>query len=177
MPSAGFCPEPDWSQVHQELRHKGMTLALLWEEYKAVHALGYQYSWFCERYREWSDTLGLVMRQEHRTGEKMFIDYTGQPVDVVVPLAGEVRVTQIFVAALGVSRLRLCRSHVDPGSARLDRLPLAGLPVFWRNDRVDSDRQPQVRGKQGLSLRARHQPDLPRRWPPTTARRFCPPGY
>ncbi|CAO0822602.1 hypothetical protein DFAR_3180030 [Desulfarculales bacterium] len=103
LPSAGFCPEPDWFQVHQKLRHKGMTLALLWEEYKAVHVLGYQYSWLFERYREWPGKLGLVMRQEHRAGEKTFIDYAGQPVNVVVPLAGEVRVAQIFVAVLGAS--------------------------------------------------------------------------
>ena len=49
LPSTGSRPEPDWFQVHQELRRKGVTLALLWEEYKAVQALGYQYSWFCER--------------------------------------------------------------------------------------------------------------------------------
>ncbi|CAO0824552.1 hypothetical protein DFAR_710015 [Desulfarculales bacterium] len=62
-----------------------MTLALLWEEYKAAHDLDYQYSWFCERYREWSGKLGLVMRQEHRAGEKTFIDYAGQPLDVMAP--------------------------------------------------------------------------------------------
>ncbi|CAO0822712.1 hypothetical protein DFAR_3250009 [Desulfarculales bacterium] len=77
-----------------------MTLALLWEEYKAVPTLGYQYSWFCERYREWSDKLELVLRQEHRAGEMMFIDHIGQTVDVVVPLADEVRAAQIFGAVL-----------------------------------------------------------------------------
>ncbi|CAO0822649.1 hypothetical protein DFAR_3200010 [Desulfarculales bacterium] len=87
--STGFRPELDWSQVHQGLRRKGMTLELLWEEYKAAHALGYQYSWFCECYREWPGKLGLVMHQEHRAGEKTFIDYAGQTVDVVVPLVGE----------------------------------------------------------------------------------------
>ena len=76
---------------------------MLWEGYKAVYALGYQYSWFCERYREWSGKLGLVMRQEHRAGEKTFIDYAGQTVDVVVPLTGEVRAAQIFVAVLSTS--------------------------------------------------------------------------
>ncbi|CAO0822664.1 hypothetical protein DFAR_3210003 [Desulfarculales bacterium] len=49
------------------------------------YPVGYQYSWFCERYRKWSGKLGLVMRQEHRVGEKTFIDYAGQPVDMVTP--------------------------------------------------------------------------------------------
>ncbi|CAO0820897.1 hypothetical protein DFAR_10020 [Desulfarculales bacterium] len=140
LPSTGFRPEPNWSQVHQKLRRKSITLELLWEEYKAVHALGYQYSWLYERYREWSDKLGLVMRQEHRAGEKTFIDYVSRIVDVVVPLAGEVSVAQIFVAVLGVSRLHFCRGHVDPGLVRLDRLPPVGRPVFWRDDGIDGDR-------------------------------------
>ncbi|CAO0822354.1 hypothetical protein DFAR_2980001 [Desulfarculales bacterium] len=80
MPSTGFRPEPDWSQVHQELRREGITLELLWEEYKAVNASDYQYSWFCARYRGWSGKLGLAMRLEHRAGEKTFIDYAGQTV-------------------------------------------------------------------------------------------------
>ncbi|CAO0821000.1 hypothetical protein DFAR_2060002 [Desulfarculales bacterium] len=50
LTSTGFRPEPDWSQVHQKLGRKGITQALLWEEYKAIHTLGYQYSWFCECY-------------------------------------------------------------------------------------------------------------------------------
>lgn len=103
LPLTGARPEPDWYLIHQELRRKGVTLALLWEEYKATHALGYQYSWFCDRYREWSGKLGLVMRQDHRAGEKMFIDYAGQTVDVVNPLTGEVKAAQIFVAVLGAS--------------------------------------------------------------------------
>jgi transposase len=103
LPPTGARPEPDWSQVHQELKRKGVTLALLWEEYKAVHVLGYQYSWFCEQYREWSGKLGLVMRQDHRAGEKMFVDYAGHTVDVVNPLTGEVQAAQVFVAVLGAS--------------------------------------------------------------------------
>ncbi|CAO0821909.1 hypothetical protein DFAR_2730017 [Desulfarculales bacterium] len=65
--------------------------------------MGYQYSWLCERYREWSSKLGLVMRQEHWTSEKTFIDYAGQIVDVVAPLTDEVRAAQFFVAVLGAS--------------------------------------------------------------------------
>ncbi|CAO0821837.1 hypothetical protein DFAR_2690026 [Desulfarculales bacterium] len=65
--------------------------------------MGYQDRWFCERYQRWPGKLELIMRQEHRAGEKTFIDYAGQPVDVVVPLTGEVRAAQIFMAGLGAS--------------------------------------------------------------------------
>ena len=63
--SASRFPPPHWSQVHRELRRKGVTLALLWEEYKAVHPEGMQYSWFCRQYRAWAAKVDVVMRQEH----------------------------------------------------------------------------------------------------------------
>ncbi len=67
-------PEPNWAVVHRELRRKGVTLDLLWQEYRAVYTDGYQYSWFCEHYRRWAGKIDLVMRQEHRVGEKLFVD-------------------------------------------------------------------------------------------------------
>ena len=63
-------PIPNWSEIHQELRRKGMTLFLLWEEYRQVNPDGFQYSWFCEHYNQWAGKLDLVMRQHHRAGEK-----------------------------------------------------------------------------------------------------------
>ena len=96
-------PLPEWSEVRRELRGKNVTLALLWEEYKAIHPEGLQYSRFCEQYREWAGKLDLVMRQEHRAGEKLFIDYAGQTVPVVAPETGEERQAQVFVAVLGAS--------------------------------------------------------------------------
>ena len=96
-------PPPQWSKVHRELRRKGVTLALLWEEYKAVHPEGMQYSWFCARYREWAAKVDVVMRQEHRAGERMFVDYAGHTVAVVNRDTGELREAQIFVAVLGAS--------------------------------------------------------------------------
>ena len=96
-------PPPDWSKVHRELRRKGVTLALLWEEYKTVHPEGMQYSWFCRQYRAWAAKVDVVMRQEHRAGEKMFVDYAGHTVPVVDRQTGELREAQIFVAVLGAS--------------------------------------------------------------------------
>ena len=95
---------PDWAHVHREIKRKGVTLVLLWEEYKAVHPDGLQYSQFCDRYRTWAGKLNLVMRQTHAAGEKLFIDYAGQTVPVVDPRTGAVRDAQIFVACLGASQ-------------------------------------------------------------------------
>ena len=96
-------PLPDFTEVRRELRRKGMTLVLLWQAYKAAHPEGLQYSQFCEHYRRFVGSLDLVMRQEHRAGEKLFIDYAGQTVPVVDPATGEVRQAQVFVATLGAS--------------------------------------------------------------------------
>jgi transposase len=96
-------PLPDWATVHQELKRKGVTLTLLWQEYKAVSPDGLQYSSFCEAYRKWANTLDLVMRQSHRAGETLFVDYAGQTVPVVDPQTGEVRDAAIFIAVLGAS--------------------------------------------------------------------------
>ena len=94
---------PEWDHVHRELRRKDVTLTLLWHEYKAAHPEGYQYSWFCDQYRAWAARLDVVMRQEHRAGEKLFVDYAGQGVEVMDRRTGEIRQAQIFVAVLGAS--------------------------------------------------------------------------
>ena len=94
---------PDWTNVHKELKRKGVTLALLWHEYKEKNPQGYQYSWFCHEYAKWSGKIDLVMRQEHRAGEKLFVDYAGQSVEIIDRMTGEVKQAQIFVAVLGAS--------------------------------------------------------------------------
>jgi transposase len=96
-------PTPQWAEVHSELKRKGVTLQLLWEEYTEDHPEGYRYSQFCELYRRWRGTVDLSMRQVHRAGEKCFVDYAGPTVDVINPRTGEVREAQIFVAVLGAS--------------------------------------------------------------------------
>jgi transposase len=74
--------EPDWAALHREMRRPGVTLMLLWQEYRANHPQGYAYSWFCEHYRVWVGRLDLVMRQEHRAGEKLFVDYAGPTLEL-----------------------------------------------------------------------------------------------
>ena len=93
----------DWQYIHGELRRKGVTLMLLWQEYKEQYPDGYQYSQFCHLYRQWAGRIDTVMRQEHRAGEKMFVDYAGQTVDVYDLPTKQNRKAQIFIAALGAS--------------------------------------------------------------------------
>ena len=97
-------PLPDFRRIHQELRsHRHLTLTLLWQEYKESHAGGFQYSRFCELYRGWEKKLDVVLRQEHRAGDKIYVDHAGPTVPVVESESGEVRQASIFVAVLGAS--------------------------------------------------------------------------
>ena len=96
-------PLPDWPWVHRELRRKRVTLNLLWQEYKSVHPDGFQYSWFCESYRKWAQLLDLPMRQDHKAGEKTFVDYAGQTVPIRDPQTGQTREAELFIAVLGAS--------------------------------------------------------------------------
>ena len=96
-------PAPNWTLVNREMRRKGVTLFLLWQEYKTSQPDGFLYSWFCENYREWSGKLDAVMRQEHLAGEKCFVDYCGHTMPVTDRDTGEIRQAQIFVGVMGAS--------------------------------------------------------------------------
>jgi len=96
-------PEPDWAGLHRELRRPGVTLMLLWQEYRAGAPEGYGYSRFCELYQSWESRLSPVMRQVHPAGERLFVDYAGQTVDLVDGRTGEIGAAQVFVAVLGAS--------------------------------------------------------------------------
>ena len=96
--------EPDFPTIHQELKHKGVTKHLLWQEYRQCHPDdGYSYAQFCHRYRLWAGCQQRSMRQVHRAGEKLFVDYCGPTMAIVNPDTGECRPAQIFVAVLGAS--------------------------------------------------------------------------
>lgn len=95
---------PDFAHVHQELKRKSVTLALLWEEYRqGTGEAAYQYSRFCDLYRAFARSLKRSMRQTHRAGEKLFVDYAGDTVPVIDATTGEMRRAHIFVAVLGAS--------------------------------------------------------------------------
>lgn len=103
--AAATYPKPNWTHVHRELRKPGVTLSLLWEEYREAHPRGYGYSRFCELYRRWEGKLTPVMRQHHVAGEALYVDYAGQTFEIIDAETGEVRQAQFFVAALGASNL------------------------------------------------------------------------
>ncbi|MEO7653550.1 MAG: IS21 family transposase, partial [Bryobacteraceae bacterium] len=97
-------PAPEFAAIHLDLqKHKHLTLQLVWEEYLAANPGGYRYSRFCELYQYWRRKRDLVLRHEHRAGEKMFGDYAGDTIAVRNPTTGEARDTQLFVAVLGAS--------------------------------------------------------------------------
>ena len=103
-------PEPDWAWIHRELQRRGVTKQLLWQEYRETHTDGYGYSQFCERYLRWAKPLSATMRQAHRAGEKCFFDFSGDGIDVVDPVTGEIRTAKLFVAVLGASSY----TYVEP---------------------------------------------------------------
>jgi len=103
--------EPDWAGVHRELKRKHVTLLILWDEYIADHPGGYSYSRFCELCRAFEKTLSVTMRQTHAAGERLFVDYAGDGVPVVIDrLTGEIRMAQIFVAVLGASSFTFAKA-------------------------------------------------------------------
>ena len=97
--SSAYVP-PDYARIHQELRRKGVTLTLLWQEYVDAHPGGktYRHTQFCEHYHTWAKSLKRSMRQVHKAGEKLFVDYAGPTIAV----ADGTR-AHVFVAALGAS--------------------------------------------------------------------------
>ncbi|MEI8158836.1 MAG: IS21 family transposase [Burkholderiales bacterium] len=96
--------EPDYSLLYRELKRADVTLQLLWEEYQGQHGTNaYKYSAFCDRFRQWSKTLKLSMRQIHPGGERAFLDFAGHTVPIIDSQTGEITQAQIFVAVLGAS--------------------------------------------------------------------------
>ena len=119
--------ESDWVEVHRELKRKHVTLQILWDEYIERCPHGYRYSRFCELYRKWASRLSLTVRQTHSGGDKLFVDYAGDTVPVVIDrLNGKTRPAQICGRARRL-QLHLCRSKLDAGARRLDRCPHASL--------------------------------------------------
>jgi len=125
--------QPDFGRIHQELRRKGMTLQLLWEEYGAEHSdcQTYCYSQFCDNYGRFAKRLKRSMRQVHRGGEKLFIDFAGP----TVPLSDGARV-HIFVSAMGASSYTFARGDAEGDDGRLDRVDGAGAAFSRRSSPV-----------------------------------------
>lgn len=102
-PKLSFKPAPDWNTIHNELKKKGVTRQLLWEEYREKHPNGYGYSQFNEHYRRFALTLNPSMRQIHFAGDKLFVDFSGLTMNIYNAKTGETDTAQIFVSVLGAS--------------------------------------------------------------------------
>jgi transposase len=110
--------EPDWAAVHRELKRKHVTLQILWDEYIEQNPEGYRYSRFCELYRAWGSRVPVTMRQSHTGGDKLFVDYAGDTVPVIIDrLTGRTRPAQIFVAVLGASNFTYAEASWTQGLA------------------------------------------------------------
>jgi transposase len=149
-------PLPDWVSIHQELKRKGVTLHLLWQEYKAQYPEGISYSQFCALYRRFTQSLDLALRQEHRAGEKLFVDFAGQIVSVVDSRTGEPKAAHIFVAVLGASNYTyaLATWSEDLPSWMMAHVHafefLGGVPAIVVPDNL----------KSAVSKACRYEPDL-----------------
>lgn len=157
-PEHPFTPtEPDFNEIHDELGQSKMTLQLLWEEYVQVNPKNhYSYSRYCVLYKKWLGKQKLSMRQTHKAGEKLFVDYCGPTMSVVNPDTGEVRQAQVFVAVMGAS------SYTYAEATWSQSLPdwvgshvrcfefLGGLPAAVVPDNL----------KSAVSKACRYEPDL-----------------
>jgi hypothetical protein len=108
-------PPPDWPQLHEELKRRGVTLMLLWQEYRADEPDGFGYSRFCGLYGDWRRSVSATMRQTHAAGEKLFVDYAGDTVPVIDPATDDARQAHVFVAALGASNFTYAEARWSEG--------------------------------------------------------------
>lgn len=109
---------PDFATIHHELKRKGVTLLLLWQEYAAAQGeAAYSYPQFCAHYRVWRERQPRRLRQTHKAGEKLFIDYCGPTVPVTDPATGETHAAQVFVAVLGASNYTYAEATWTQGQA------------------------------------------------------------
>ena len=162
-------PQPDWNHVHAELRRRGVTLMLLWEEYRAEHPDGYGYSRFCSLYVEWRRGVTATMRQTHVAGEKLFVDFAGDTVPVLDPTTGEVRQAHVFVAVLGASNYTYAEARWSEGladwiGAHVNALAfLGGVPKLIVCDNL----------KAGVTTACRYEPGLNRTYQDLAAHYGC----
>jgi transposase len=102
LPKTENRPLPDFEYLHRERKKRGVTLLLLWAEYTQENPDGYRYEMFCLLYKKWKKTLNICMRQEHKAGEKLFVDYC-DGLGIVNRDTGEIKETELFIAAWGAS--------------------------------------------------------------------------
>ena len=149
---------PDFAVVHAERHRPGVTLELLHHEYLEHHPAGYRYTQFCEHYRAWLRRRRLSMRQEHRAGEKLFVDYSGKRPSVIDPATGHRVEVELFVAVLGASNYTYAEATATQrgpdwiASHRRALAYLGGVPAMLVPDQLRS----------GVSRPCRYEPGIQR---------------
>jgi transposase len=144
-PRSSVRQEPDYAALHQELKRPGVTLQLLWEEYRAACGeQAYRYSAFCDKYRAFARSLKRSMRQVHPAGERLFVDYAGQTMAIVDALTGEIRRAQVFVAVLGASNYTYACATLQQTAADWVGSIIAALEFFGGVPRLLVPDQPRA---------------------------------
>ncbi|MBP2020209.1 transposase [Symbiobacterium terraclitae] len=149
-------PLPDMAYIHRELARKGVTLQLLWWEYKQNQPDGLQYSQFCQRYREWREKLDVVLRQQHRAGEQMQVDFVGGSLPIHDRETGEVLQAQIFVAVLPASNYTFAKVCPSQSLRSWIAAHCDALEFFGGAPEVIVPDNP----KAGVTRACRYEPDL-----------------
>jgi transposase len=151
-------PVPDPQHLHVELRRAGVTLRLLHHEYLEAHRDGYGYTQFCAHYKQWLSRRSPTMRQVHRAGEKLFVDYAGKKPHIVDPKTGEVAEVELFLAVLGASNFTYAEATMTQRSADFIEShtrtleALGGVPGAVVPDQLRS----------GVSSPGRYEPEIQR---------------
>ena len=122
--------EPDWAKVATELKRKGVTLVLLWQEYREAHPEGYGYTWFCEQFRAFENRTSPSFRNRHEAGAVMQTDYAGHTIPITDPATGVVRQAQIFVAVLGASSYTFAWASLSQALPDLIEAQVRALKFF-----------------------------------------------
>jgi transposase len=151
-------PVPDGAYLHAERKKPGVTLELLHLEYLEQHPDGYRYTRFCDYYRQWLTRHRLSMRQEHRAGEKVFVDYAGQKPHLIDPTTGEILEVELFVGVLGASNYTYAEATLTQqlpdwlGSHARMFACFGGVPIAVVCDQL----------KTGVTVPCRYEPGLQR---------------
>ena len=150
---------PDFAEVRRQLQtHKHLTLQLVWEEYRETQPDGYGYSRFCELYDRWSRNQDVVLRQEHRAGEKMFVDWAGDTIPLHHQRTGEITPASLFVAVLGASTYTFARATLTQDLGNWIECHVAAFEYCLGTPRLVVPDNPRT----GVDRACRYEPDLNR---------------
>jgi transposase len=150
---------PDFAEVHRQLQtHKHVTLQLVWEEYRETQPQGYSYSRFCELYERWNRNQDVVLRQEHRAGEKMFVDWAGDAIPLHDPRTGAITPASLFVAVLGASSYTFARATLSQDLGNWVECHVTAFEYYLGTPKLVVPDNPRT----GVDRACRYEPDLNR---------------